>query len=93
MNNSATKVMKVGNVFTKSKMQLSLFTLVDVNECSDSSHSCDADADCSNTAGSYTCRCRAGFYGNGFDCTGRTVIWSTGDRKLCFNTQTLSWTL
>ena len=27
--------------------------------------------------------CRAGFSGNGFSLTGRTVIWCTGDCVLC----------
>jgi len=41
----------------------------DVNECSDYTHECPRNADCSNTQGSYTCECSDGFAGDGnTDC-------------------------
>ena len=43
---------------------------VDIDECSTNSHSCDVNAVCSNTVGSYTCVCEAGFTGDGNTCTG-----------------------
>ena len=39
----------------------------DINECEDNSlNDCDAEANCINTDGTYTCECREGFYGTGF---------------------------
>jgi hypothetical protein len=45
--------------------------LLDVNECSEGTHTCDKNADCSNTVGSFTCQCRNGFTGSGQACTGK----------------------
>ncbi|XP_066021204.1 ALK tyrosine kinase receptor-like [Pocillopora verrucosa] len=41
----------------------------DLNECTDGTHSCDKDAECNNTLGSYKCTCKHGFHGNGTYCT------------------------
>jgi len=47
----------------------------DINECSDSSDTCDATSGiCTNTPGGYTCACQSGYVGNGFTCTG---TWRT----------------
>lgn len=42
---------------------------IDVDECSDGTHSCDANAECTNTRGSYQCECNDGYTGNGFECS------------------------
>ena len=51
------------------KKPSSLFS-PDIDECSTNSHSCDVNAVCSNTVGSYACACKAGFTGDGFTCIG-----------------------
>jgi hypothetical protein len=40
----------------------------DIDECASQSDACDPDASCTNTPGSFTCTCAAGFAGDGFDC-------------------------
>jgi hypothetical protein len=42
----------------------------DIVECFDGNHTCDANAQCNNTVGSYLCECRSGFMGDGKTCTG-----------------------
>ena len=47
---------------------------VDINECANgTSNACHENADCSNTAGNYTCSCYNGYQGNGFLCEGKTT--------------------
>ncbi|XP_041359103.1 sushi, von Willebrand factor type A, EGF and pentraxin domain-containing protein 1-like isoform X2 [Gigantopelta aegis] len=41
----------------------------DVNECRTGESTCDTNADCKNTPGSYTCICRDGYTGDGRTCT------------------------
>lgn len=41
--------------------------LLDINECFD--NVCDPFADCTNNEGSYTCKCKEGYSGNGKECT------------------------
>lgn len=42
-------------------------TCLDINECS-GHHRCHPNADCINTEGSYTCKCKPGYAGNGYFC-------------------------
>ena len=46
--------------------------LIDIDECADDSNNCDANAVCTNTPGSFTCRCKKGYEGaqDGLSCTG-----------------------
>ncbi|WP_437980245.1 FG-GAP-like repeat-containing protein [Sorangium sp. So ce117] len=44
-------------------------TCADVNECALGTDNCDANAACTNTAGSFTCACNAGYSGDGVTCT------------------------
>lgn len=40
----------------------------DIDECTDGSNNCSANAQCTNTQGGFTCACNAGFSGNGVTC-------------------------
>jgi len=41
-----------------------------MDECSAESNSCDENADCTNSEGSYFCTCKEGFDGDGTVCQG-----------------------
>jgi len=43
---------------------------LDVNECSTNNGGCDSQAKCTNTIGSFTCKCNSGYSGDGFSCYG-----------------------
>ena len=55
---------------------LTLFSFCsDINECELSSlNDCDENADCIDTIGSYNCSCNSGYEGDGFNCTGYTIM-------------------
>ena len=38
----------------------------DINECS--TGGCEANADCTNTVGSFSCSCKSGYHGDGKAC-------------------------
>ena len=42
----------------------------DIDECARGRDNCDINAECINTGGSFLCVCRAGYEGNGQQCTG-----------------------
>ena len=46
---------------------------LDINECDQAGARCDVNADCMNTIGSFNCRCRPGYEGDGQNCTGTTA--------------------
>ncbi len=47
------------------------------DECSLGTHNCHAaNAACTDTAGSFTCACRAGYVGDGTTCTRISVLWA-----------------
>ena len=52
---------------------LSNFMFSDVDECSNNDHSCDVNAVCTNTVGSYACACKAGYSGDGRTCAGKLL--------------------
>ena len=50
-----------------------LLLVADTDECESSeTNECDANALCTNTEGSYVCRCLKGYEGDGRNCTGNT---------------------
>lgn len=51
---------------------------VDINECTGGSHGCDANATCTNSVGSHTCTCKAGYTGDGATCQAATVECQPG---------------
>jgi len=50
---------------------------VDVNECDTNNGGCHANADCTNTAGSHSCACSAGYAGDGVRATTSTSVTPT----------------
>ena len=54
-----------------------LLSVLDGDECSDGSHTCDGNATCTNTPGSFMCACNSGYSGNGSTegtgCTGTNI--------------------
>ena len=53
---------------------LSIF--IDVDECASSElNECDPKALCTNSEGSYICRCLSGYQGDGRSCTGKDLFW------------------
>ena len=52
---------------------MDMFIILDIDECADHElNECDANALCTNTNGSYDCRCVSGYQGDGRNCTGKT---------------------
>lgn len=49
---------------------------VDIDECADEIDNCNANADCTNTDGSFYCACQTGYTGDGHNCEGRRFCLS-----------------
>ena len=47
-----------------------LFQFLDIYECKSVISDCDVNANCTNTDGSYKCKCKAGYNGDGHSCSG-----------------------
>jgi hypothetical protein len=41
---------------------------VDIDECTENTDNCSADATCTNKGGSFSCACKSGFTGTGVTC-------------------------
>ena len=52
--------------------------LSDIDECTEVRQACHLYADCTNSAGSFSCECRAGFLGDGHNCIG----WSIKEKEI-----------
>jgi len=59
-------------VLTTTTTTLSFFS-TDIDECATGAATCDHNADCTDTVGSYKCKCKTGYVGNGRDCTSRST--------------------
>ena len=46
------------------------FTYLDINEC-EQPNDCHKYANCNNTIGSYKCKCKESYEGDGVSCSGR----------------------
>ncbi len=53
---------------------LSHLCVSDIDECEEELDTCDVNAICSNTPGSFACNCKRGYLGNGFKCEGKGSI-------------------
>ena len=51
-----------------------IILFLDIDECETDTDNCDINADCTNTIGSYTCKCRLGYSGNGVSCNGKKLL-------------------
>ena len=45
----------------------------DIDECDAANNSCHENAWCNNTQGSFTCSCKPGYEGDGYNCTGKIL--------------------
>ena len=50
-----------------------VLSYLDINECALIPKVCHPQANCSNVPGSFSCQCKAGFSGNGTNCTGKVT--------------------
>src|SRR5262249_52267536 len=67
------------------------FTCTDIDECAANMDNCSANAQCTNTPGSFTCACNTGYSGNGVTCTDINECTAGTDNcqpaETCVNTQ------
>ena len=45
----------------------------DIDECNAANNSCHENAWCNNTQGSFSCSCKPGYEGHGYNCTGKIL--------------------
>ena len=58
-------VFKIINIFT---------SISDIDECKINKGGCDSNAVCANTQGSYLCKCKNGYTGDGKTCAGMLTL-------------------
>ena len=59
------------NIRPRSNTSFTSLMLLDIDECSNGSHDCDVNANCTNTDGSHSCTCKEGYTGKGESCQGK----------------------
>lgn len=52
--------------------------VLEINECEENLDDCDANAICTNVAGSFVCACLAGYEGDGKNCTSKFYCLQNG---------------
>ena len=62
---------------TDSTDSFSIYSISDIDECALETYSCDVNADCENTIGSYDCICVDGYVKNGTFCMSEYYTLST----------------
>ena len=50
---------------------MTIFIIADLDECTSANHNCHVNATCLNNQGSFSCKCKSGYTGNGVSCTGK----------------------
>ena len=69
--------MQDSQTLCQKSIRIFLFTfcliLLDTDECEDERNECNDNALCTNTEGSYVCRCLEGYQGDGKTCIGRAL--------------------
>ena len=59
--------------------------VTDINECSGlSMPPCDVNATCTNTIGSFACKCNTGYTGNRTTCTSMSLTYKQGQAYYSF---------
>lgn len=56
---------------------------VDIDECAQTTPPCGANADCKNNPGSFECKCKVGFSGDGMTCTPGCGDGTKGATEAC----------
>ena len=51
-----------------------VFLFPDIDECAQPIHKCHRKATCVNRPGTYLCRCKIGYFGDGFDCLSKEQL-------------------
>ena len=69
-------ILIVVSILSLSPLFLSLlsYSLKDLDECNGDNNKCHAEGICTNTFGSYSCECSAGYTGDGRNCIGMKRI-------------------
>ena len=69
--NCTGKMPSAGTSFREFLITKCFVSFVDINECSLSIDNCHEKATCFNTEGSFLCKCKPGYEGDGTSCSGR----------------------
>ena len=75
-----SKILFLYDLFYKERERLIVWMNddVDITECATNNGGCNLHATCTNTIGSYTCNCLAGYTGDGKVCHGKSQQFSIG---------------